>query len=145
MKLQQTRMGNRLATTWVNPGKSKGVLLACRDSYWTVRGLLYSGMLSTARGMILNCADLVRRFGFIPSTPLFCCQATQPPRGATPSLFVLLFADGTRSYYLNRSQPPVFSMMLTAYFAFTGDLEVITPPNHRVRGATSIWAHRPTR
>ncbi|CDJ30767.1 uncharacterized protein EMH_0030790 [Eimeria mitis] len=67
------------------------------DSYWTIRGLLYSGMISTARGIILNFTDLIRRFGFIP--------------------------NGTRSYYLTRSQPPVFSMMLSAYHAFTGDLE----------------------
>ncbi|CDJ68950.1 hypothetical protein, conserved [Eimeria necatrix] len=69
------------------------------DSYWIVRGLLYSGMISTARGIILNFAELVRRFGFIP--------------------------NGNRSYYLTRSQPPVFSMMLSAYYAFTGDLELI--------------------
>ncbi|CDI86256.1 hypothetical protein, conserved [Eimeria praecox] len=37
----------------------------------------------------------------------------------------LTLADGTRSYYLTRSQPPVFSMMLSAYHAFTGDLELI--------------------
>lgn len=69
------------------------------DAYWIIRGLLYSGMVSTARGMILNFSYLVRRFGFIP--------------------------NGTRSYYLDRSQPPVFSMMLSAYFTFTEDLELI--------------------
>ncbi|KAL8441439.1 hypothetical protein Emag_007159 [Eimeria magna] len=69
------------------------------DAYWTIRGLLYSGMVSTARGMILNFANLIRKFGFIP--------------------------NGTRTYYLSRSQPPVFSLMLTAYFAFTGDVKLV--------------------
>ncbi|KAL8273877.1 hypothetical protein Esti_002200 [Eimeria stiedai] len=69
------------------------------DAYWTIRGLLYSGLVSTARGMILNFASLIRTLGFIP--------------------------NGTRTYYLSRSQPPVFSLMLTAFFGFTGDLQLV--------------------
>ncbi|KAL8436207.1 hypothetical protein ACSSS7_001937 [Eimeria intestinalis] len=69
------------------------------DAYWTIRGLLYSGMVSTARGMILNFAHLIKNFGFIP--------------------------NGTRTYYLTRSQPPVFSLMLSTFFAFTGDLQLV--------------------
>ncbi|KAL8425699.1 hypothetical protein Efla_003077 [Eimeria flavescens] len=84
-----------------------------RDAYWTIRGLLYSGMVSTARGMILNFADLVRRFGFIP--------------------------NGTRTYYLTRSQPPVFSMMLAVYFAFIGDLEMVRETYLEVEREYFYW------
>ncbi|CDJ45842.1 hypothetical protein, conserved [Eimeria brunetti] len=83
------------------------------DSYWTIRGLLYSGMVSTARGIILNFTDLIRRFGFIP--------------------------NGTRSYYLTRSQPPVFSMMLSVYYAFTGDTELIRNTYMDVQNEYLYW------
>ncbi|KAL8451561.1 hypothetical protein Emed_002010 [Eimeria media] len=83
------------------------------DAYWTIRGLLYSGMVSTARGMILNFANLIRKFGFIP--------------------------NGTRTYYLSRSQPPVFSLMLAAYFAFTGDFKLIRDTYLDVEREYSSW------
>lgn len=45
-------------------------------SFWIVRGLLASGMRSTARGMVLNLLWCVRQWGFMP--------------------------NGARCYYLNR-------------------------------------------
>ena len=53
------------------------------DSYWTVVGLLASGMLETAEGVVRNMLSLVERHGFMP--------------------------NGARRYYLNRSQPPVLA------------------------------------
>ena len=56
------------------------------DSFWIIKGLLLCGMAITARGMIENMIDMLDRFGFIP--------------------------NGSRSYYLNRSQPPLLSEMV---------------------------------
>ncbi|OEH76273.1 hypothetical protein cyc_01116 [Cyclospora cayetanensis] len=89
------------------------------DSYWTIRGLLYSGMRTTARGMILNFSDLIKRFGFIP--------------------------NGTRSYYLTRSQPPVFSMMIAAYYSFTGDTQFIRETYSDMEQEYLYWIEDPNR
>ena len=59
------------------------------DSYWIVTGLISTGMLTTAKGMILNLLDDVNKFGFVP--------------------------NGGRIYYLNRSQPPLLSEMVMAW------------------------------
>ncbi|HYG08020.1 MAG TPA: alpha,alpha-trehalase TreA [Stenotrophomonas sp.] len=56
------------------------------DSYFTMLGLHASGEPARARDMLQNFADLIDRYGHIP--------------------------NGTRSYYLSRSQPPFFSHMV---------------------------------
>lgn len=56
------------------------------DSYFTMLGLQESHRTDIIKNMISNFAFLIDRFGFIP--------------------------NGTRTYYLTRSQPPFFSMML---------------------------------
>lgn len=58
------------------------------DSYWIVRGLLAGSMRATARGMVLNLLALVREHGFVP--------------------------NGSRRYYLDRSQPPFLTQMVDA-------------------------------
>ncbi|XP_037913972.1 trehalase isoform X2 [Hermetia illucens] len=67
------------------------------DSYWIVRGLLYSEMYTTTRGMLSNFLSIVERFGFIP--------------------------NGGRVYYSKRSQPPLLAAMIQSYIEFTGDDE----------------------
>lgn len=57
------------------------------DSYFTMLGLLESGKKELAESMIKNFAYLIDQYGFIP--------------------------NGNRTYYLSRSQPPFFSLMLT--------------------------------
>jgi alpha,alpha-trehalase len=57
-------------------------------------------MFETAKGMLLNFADLVNQYGFIP--------------------------NGGRVYYLNRSQPPVFTLMVNKYFKATGDTQLLS-------------------
>jgi len=59
------------------------------DSYWIIKGLLLSGMRDVSKNIILNLLDLVARFGFVP--------------------------NGTRLYYLSRSQPPFLASMVHAY------------------------------
>lgn len=67
------------------------------DSYWIIRGLLYSEMIHTARGMLENFISIVQRFGFIP--------------------------NGGRIYYSKRSQPPLLASMIKSYVDFTNDVK----------------------
>ncbi|KAF2071363.1 hypothetical protein CYY_007322 [Polysphondylium violaceum] len=69
------------------------------DSYWIIRGLLVSGMTETAKGMLLNFANIITEFGFIP--------------------------NGGRIYYLNRSQPPLYTQMVKIYFDATNDIQFL--------------------
>ena len=56
------------------------------DSYWINKGLLVSGMTTTANGVVNNLLTQVKTYGFVP--------------------------NGGRDYYLNRSQPPFLSDMV---------------------------------
>lgn len=56
------------------------------DSYFTMLGLRYSGEKKLMRSMVRNFADLITRYGHVP--------------------------NGNRSYYLSRSQPPFFALMV---------------------------------
>jgi alpha,alpha-trehalase len=56
------------------------------DSYFTMLGLKESDEIDMIEDMIKNFASLIDRYGFIP--------------------------NGNRSYYLSRSQPPFFSLMV---------------------------------
>ena len=59
------------------------------DSYWILEGLYVSEMCSTAEGMIENMLVMIDEFGFIP--------------------------NGARIYYMNRSQPPLFNLMIKRF------------------------------
>jgi len=59
------------------------------DSYFTIVGLLASDHTTLAKGMIDNFAYQIDQFGFVP--------------------------NGNRSYFLSRSQPPLFAATLLAY------------------------------
>ncbi|XP_023310533.1 trehalase-like, partial [Anoplophora glabripennis] len=69
------------------------------DSYWIIKGLLLSDMVETARGMVQNIISIVERYGFVP--------------------------NGGRVYYLNRSQPPVLTLMVYDYMKYTKDYEFV--------------------
>ncbi|KAH7724867.1 alpha,alpha-trehalase [Aphelenchoides avenae] len=69
------------------------------DTFWILKGLLFSEMYETAKGVILNLAYMVEHHGFIP--------------------------NGGRVYYLSRSQPPLLTPMVYEYFLSTGDLEFV--------------------
>lgn len=56
------------------------------DSYFTMLGLEESGRMDLVENMVNNFAFLIRTYGFIP--------------------------NGNRTYYLTRSQPPFFSLMV---------------------------------
>src|SRR5471030_2520885 len=65
------------------------------DSYFTMLGLQESHQTKIIQNMIGNFAYLIDKYGFIP--------------------------NGTRTYYLTRSQPPFFSMMLDLLAKDEGD------------------------
>ncbi|XP_022159986.1 trehalase-like isoform X2 [Myzus persicae] len=69
------------------------------DTYWIVNGMLLCDMTKTARGVIDNIASLVEKFGFM--------------------------ANGGRVYYLNRSQPPILTLMVDSYHKKTNDFEYV--------------------
>jgi len=56
------------------------------DSYFTMLGLLQDGEIKTIQNMVNNFDFLINEYGFIP--------------------------NGNRTYYLGRSQPPFFAMMV---------------------------------
>lgn len=60
------------------------------DTLWIVYGLLECDMLESAMGVVRNLLYLAENFGFVP--------------------------NGTRVYYLNRSQPPVLAECVSAIF-----------------------------
>lgn len=65
------------------------------DSYFTMLGLASSGRWPQVRAMVDNFAWQLDQYGHIP--------------------------NGNRSYYLSRSQPPFFSLMVTLLAAHEGD------------------------
>nr|XP_018912088.1 PREDICTED: trehalase-like [Bemisia tabaci] len=69
------------------------------DTYWVINGLLLSDMPETAKGIIENFLALIKRFKFIP--------------------------NGTRVYYLNRSQPPLLPRMVNSYVQATKNYDFI--------------------
>lgn len=56
------------------------------DSYWIMKGLLICDMKHTVKGMIENFFKIIEQYGFIP--------------------------NGGRIYYLDRSQPPLLTLMV---------------------------------
>jgi hypothetical protein len=64
------------------------------DSYWIIRGLLICDMTETAWGVISNLLEDVTNFGFVP--------------------------NGGRIYYLDRSQPPLLTLMIAEYLNHVG-------------------------
>ncbi|MBV8972246.1 MAG: alpha,alpha-trehalase TreF, partial [Sphingomonadaceae bacterium] len=66
------------------------------DSYFTLLGVVRDGRTALAQGMVDDFTDLIERYGHIP--------------------------NGTRSYYLSRSQPPFYFAMV----ALAGDVDAAT-------------------
>ncbi|KAH9831342.1 trehalase-domain-containing protein, partial [Rhodofomes roseus] len=70
------------------------------DSYWIVQGLMQSELYDIANSTLQNFMDEIDTFGFIP--------------------------NGGRIYYLDRSQPPMFTRMVADYVAATNDMSILT-------------------
>lgn len=88
-----------LPNAYVVPGGRFGEVYYW-DSYFTMLGLQASGRHAMIENMVKNFAHLIDEVGFIP--------------------------NGNRTYYLGRSQPPFFSMMVQLLAAINGEQELIT-------------------
>lgn len=66
--------------------------------FWFI-GAILCDMKDSARGIIQNFLYLVHRFGYVP--------------------------NGSRIYYLMRSQPPLLIQMAASYYTYTDDLDFI--------------------
>jgi alpha,alpha-trehalase len=82
------------------------------DSYFIAEGLRASGEHGIIDDMVTNLADLIDRYGFVPT--------------------------GNRVYYLSRSQPPVFSFML-AILAEENGIDDIAPYLDEAEQEHAFW------
>ncbi|PIA14618.1 glycoside hydrolase [Coemansia reversa NRRL 1564] len=69
------------------------------DTYFTLEGMLRSGLHDLAKSNIRDLLFLVKNYGFVP--------------------------NGARLYYLNRSQPPLLTLMVKLYYEHTGDTDFV--------------------
>ena len=82
------------------------------DSYFTMLGLAKSGKSGLIHSMIQNFAYMIERFGFIP--------------------------NGNRTYFLSRSQPPFYSLMLRL-LEETSQAENVLPFVDSLEKEYSFW------
>lgn len=64
------------------------------DTYWILEGIYVSGMCKTAKAVVENTLWMAKEYGFVP--------------------------NGSRAYYLNRSQPPMLPMIVESYLEHCG-------------------------
>ncbi|KAJ3690351.1 hypothetical protein LUZ61_019515 [Rhynchospora tenuis] len=83
------------------------------DSYWVIRGLLASKMYDTAKAIVYNLISLIERYGHV--------------------------LNGARTYYINRSQPPLLSSMVRDIYMRTGDVELLKRALPALLKEHSFW------
>lgn len=88
------------------------------DSYWIIDGLLVCEMYETAKGMLDNFVAIVKRYGIIP--------------------------NGTRVYYLQRSQPPLFVPMVYNYYVHTEDIGWVYSNIQYLEDELNYWLGKKT-
>ncbi|SFM65252.1 alpha,alpha-trehalase [Chitinophaga sp. YR627] len=90
------------------------------DSYFTMLGLKESGRVDLIEHMIKNFAYLIRTYGFIP--------------------------NGNRTYYLTRSQPPYFALMVQLLVSAREDhkQEILTTYLDVLEKEYQFWMKKPT-
>nr|XP_008511722.1 PREDICTED: trehalase [Equus przewalskii] len=84
------------------------------DSYWVMEGLLLSEMPETVKGMLQNFLDLVQIYGHVP--------------------------NGARVYYLQRSQPPLLTLMMDRYVTHTNDTAFLRDNIETLALEVDFWA-----
>ena len=87
------------------------------DSYFTMLGLIRDGHLDTAAALSDDFADLIATYGHVP--------------------------NGSRSYYLSRSQPPVFYLMVDRLAHGSGERLGATPAGRSSASTPTGWRARP--
>jgi alpha,alpha-trehalase len=90
------------------------------DSYFTMLGLEESGRTDIIESMIRNFAFLIRTYGFIP--------------------------NGNRTYYLTRSQPPYFALMLQLLVSAKEERkqEILTTYLDALEKEYQFWMKKPS-
>lgn len=89
------------------------------DTFFTNEGLILSGRTEQALNNTSNIAYLIDRYGFMP--------------------------NGTRTWYLNRSQPPYFAQMVKAVYTQTGDKAWLREMYSVIQKEYAFWmTHRST-
>lgn len=88
------------------------------DTYWIIKGLLISGMLSTAEGIIENFIELQRTVGHVPS--------------------------GGRWYYQERSQPPLLIAMVSLYLQYFTDIQFLGKIINALEKELNYWLETQT-
>ncbi|KAG9308845.1 glycoside hydrolase family 37 protein [Chiua virens] len=92
--------------------------LSWADSFSIIQGLLKSGLNDTVNLTLQDFMDKIRDFGFIP--------------------------NGGRTYYLDRSQPPLFVHMLYDYVTVTGDTSILERGLPSAETELAWWANNRT-
>uniref|UniRef100_A0A7E4W1G9 Trehalase n=1 Tax=Panagrellus redivivus TaxID=6233 RepID=A0A7E4W1G9_PANRE len=88
------------------------------DSYWILKGLIYSNMFETAKGILLNFAHVIEYHGFIPNSGNIQLS--------------------------RRSQPPLFAQMLEDYYNATGDKDLVRHLLPLLDKEMSFWKNNRT-
>ena len=83
------------------------------DSYFVMLGLQVSGRIEMMKNIIENCAYLINKFGFVP--------------------------NASRTYFLSRSQPPYFSLMLDLIFESTNDEKIYSQYFETLEKEYQFW------
>lgn len=83
------------------------------DSYFIMLGLQVSKNTEMMKNIVDNCAYLIQKYGFIP--------------------------NANRTYFLSRSQPPYFSLMIELLFETTGDILIYSNYYETLRREYEFW------
>ncbi|KAJ2806127.1 hypothetical protein H4R20_001809, partial [Coemansia guatemalensis] len=86
------------------------------DTFFTLEGMLRSGLHNLAESNIRDLLLLVQNYGFVP--------------------------NGARLYYLDRSQPPLLTLMVKLYYEFTGDADFVREALPLLQREYRYWMDR---
>ena len=86
------------------------------DTYFTNKALILLGDVGQAKNNAANVAYLIDRFGYMP--------------------------NGSRTYFLKRSQPPYFALMVDDIFRATKDLTYIKEMLPTIKKEYSFWTEK---
>ncbi|KAK9807093.1 hypothetical protein WJX73_003834 [Symbiochloris irregularis] len=87
------------------------------DTYWIIQGLLVCGMNTTAQDMVTDLLHLAVEYGHVP--------------------------NGARTYYINRSQPPLLSQMVVLLYNTSKDTALLETALPVLEADYKYWTTAP--
>lgn len=84
------------------------------DTYFTNKALLILGDIDKAKNNVLDISYLINRFGYMP--------------------------NGSRTFFLKRSQPPYFALMVDDIYKATGDVEFLRSVLEIIKTEYGFWS-----